>query len=545
MQDPGEATGESQQKNGDKALVTQLLQGLAKSRYLAACRTKGRHLIAEVVVLKRNLQIRLAQHGDHALQVITLLAGYPKFVTLDGGLHFQLGVLDHFDQFAGHIGINTLLNGDFHTGFFACLDNIAFLHALDIDIALDEFVFQDIQHLLNLKIGLRCQGDLRVIQLKTGVHTFEVKACADLPAGLVDGIAHFRQIHFRNHIKRWHNNLCIHDKQDNAAYTITMSLPVHIPPHSAVHTGWPHWHILGAGAMGCLWASVMQRDAPEQLTTLILRDRQTVTDYPGTIELQQAHGSILRTQHPATCPDELIESGALISNLLLTCKAVDVLPALRSVKRCLAPTAQVVLLQNGLRPHLQSRELFPDLALYAMSLSHGAWLRQAYRAVHAGVGECWLGPLTDSAQQHAALLDELPARAMNIHWQAQILPRLWQKFAVNCAINGLTVIYDSPNGQLLDNPAAHQHLENLCAEIENILTDLPHAYPVADLLAEVTGVLQQTAANISSTLQDVRRGRPTEIAEFNGYLCELAETAGLACPLNRRVYEQVMAQLSC
>ena len=545
MQDPGETTGESQQKNGDEALVTQLLQGLSKSRYLPTCRTKGRHLVAKVVVLKRNLQIRFTQHGNHSLQIIAFLAGYPQFVALDGGLHFQLGVFDHFDQLAGHIGIDALLNRDLHAGVFARLDNVAFLHTFYIDIALDELVFQNIQHLLNLKIGLGCQGDLRLIQLKAGIHTFEVKTCADLTAGLINGIAHFRQIHFRNHIKRWHNNLCIHDKQDNAAYTITMSPPVHIPPHPAPHPGQPHWHILGAGAMGCLWASAIDQHSPAQQTALILRNRQAVADYPGHIELQQVDGTIRRSQLPATCPQDMIDTGVVISNLLVTCKAPDVIPALQVLKSRLASSTRIVLLQNGLRSHLQSCELFPDQALYAMSLSHGVWLKGPYQVVHAGTGECWLGALNERARQAPVVLNDLPARSMNIHWQAQILPRLWQKFAINCAINGLTVVYDCANGQLLHNPAALQHLKTLCAEIEDILHASPQAHPVADLLAAVTKVLQQTAANISSTLQDVRRGRPTEIEEFNGYLCEMADAAGLACPLNRQIYEQVTAQLSC
>lgn len=297
--------------------------------------------------------------------------------------------------------------------------------------------------------------------------------------------------------------------------------------------------------MGCLWASIMQQHAPSQRTTLILRDRQAVTDYPGAIELQQADGSMLRTRFPATCPDELIVTGTGIDNLLVTCKAADVVSGLSLLKSNLAPSTRIVLLQNGLRTHLQARELLPDFSLYAISLKHGAWLRRAYRAVHAGIGECWLGALTSRARKDPGIVDHLPSRTMNIHWQAQILPRLWRKFAINCAINGLTVIYDCRNGQLLDRRDAQQHLRSVCAEIENLLTNLPQAYPAPDLLAEVTQVLQLTAANISSTLQDVRRGRQTEIAEFNGYLCELAESVGLPCPLNRSIFEQVTAQLSC
>jgi 2-dehydropantoate 2-reductase len=72
----------------------------------------------------------------------------------------------------------------------------------------------------------------------------------------------------------------------------------------------------------------------------------------------------------------------------------------------------------------------------------------------------------------------------------------------------------------------------VCREVEEILAVATDAPPMPALLPMVEQVLTETAQNISSTLQDTRRGRPTELPELNGYLCELAREADLPSPVN-------------
>lgn len=50
--------------------------------------------VAEVVELQRHVEFLGAQQGNGFLQIVTFLAGYPYLLTLDGGLYFQLAILD-------------------------------------------------------------------------------------------------------------------------------------------------------------------------------------------------------------------------------------------------------------------------------------------------------------------------------------------------------------------------------------------------------------------------------------------------------------------
>ena len=57
----------------------------------------------------------------------------------------------------------------------------------------------------------------------------------------------------------------------------------------------------------------------------------------------------------------------------------------------------------------------------------------------------------------------------------------------------------------------------------------------------VFSVAEKTAANTSSMLQDVLRGRRTEIEAINGYLVRQAEKHGIAVPVNEALYGMVKA----
>lgn len=308
----------------------------------------------------------------------------------------------------------------------------------------------------------------------------------------------------------------------------------------------PHWHVLGAGAMGCLWASTMATPArdvalgPAQVS-LLLRDRAALLSYPGHVKSSDLAQPVVMPAHAIA--DTAAGLPGQIDNLFVATKAQDTLPAITGVATHLAPGCRIVLLQNGLKVQREVSQQFGADRVFCLSTSHGAWLRAPFDVVHAGNGETWLGqltPISDNATaRQQALLSVLPAHQFNIRIDEDICARLWRKLAINCAINVLTVIHDCRNGELLRIPAARQTLTRLCHEISILLQAIPEAPAIDDLFAQVHQVLSVTADNISSTLQDVRRSRETEIDHLNGYLVGLATQHGLPCTVNTAVLQHM------
>lgn len=337
------------------------------------------------------------------------------------------------------------------------------------------------------------------------------------------------------------------------------------------------WYVLGAGAMGCLWAihltqhlqrrqcavlaakplaeqvAEQQRLPSQSAVCLLLRDQHALQRYPGAVTLehgqQQNAALTTRITLPARALDTATPATLKIHRLLLSCKAHDAAAAINSVSPFLADNAIVVLLQNGIRFQQQLSDCRPPGTVFCLSTSFGAWLRKPFHSVAAGAGQTWLGhlyqhpapSLQQSLQQTLQqLLSELPQQAMNISLDHNMSQRLWEKLAINCAINGLTVIYDCHNGELLTRADARQHCQALCEEISHLLQQIPQAPAMPELWQRVQQVATGTANNISSTLQDIRHQRPTEITQLNGYLCDLAAQHHLPCPLNQQVLEAVL-----
>lgn len=322
----------------------------------------------------------------------------------------------------------------------------------------------------------------------------------------------------------------------NGAYTITMTLTDKPIPQAA------RWHVLGAGAMGCLWACAMaaQSRGGAQVS-LLLRDQAALAAYPGQLTCSDLTQPVMMT---ADAVNNVSAGHAEpIGNLFVATKAQDTVAAMDSVAARLAPDARIVLLQNGLKVQREVSRQFGAERVFCLSTSHGAWLRAPFDVVHAGNGDTWLGQLMPvnecSIARQQALLAVLPAAQLNIRIDDDIGARLWQKLAINCAVNALTVIHDCRNGDLLHIPEARQTLTRLSREISALLKAIPASPAIDELFARVQQVLTVTSDNISSTLQDIRHGRATEIEHLNGYLCELALQHGLPCPVNNAVVQQM------
>lgn len=320
------------------------------------------------------------------------------------------------------------------------------------------------------------------------------------------------------------------------------------------------WHVLGAGAMGCLWAVRLWQHPPlERRVTLLLRAGEELDAYRRragvTLEdggnIPAAAGLSVNTPaerdlagesapcHPITA-QSITDAGPALTHLLVATKAQDVAAALHSVRARLSRDTRIVLVQNGIRVQRDIGAHYGAQRVFCLSTSHGAWRRAPFHAVHAGRGSAWLGQLGNADEEALdALLPLLPASVMAIRTDRQIACRLWQKFAVNCAVNALTVVHDCRNGELLQIPAAREELEALVTEIQTLLAALPEVPALPDLRTSVEDVLRVTAENISSTLQDARLGRATELLHLNGYLQALARDQGLASPLNDALLQRV------
>lgn len=287
-----------------------------------------------------------------------------------------------------------------------------------------------------------------------------------------------------------------------------------------------HWHVLGAGAIGSLFAQALHANGCP--VTLLLRERGA-TD-PLVIERD---GEQLTLSLPTASAGD----GATISHLLVATKAYDVNSAVASVAAQLADNATLVLLVNGMGIAEQLRSDYPQLDVYCATTTEGAHRLGPRHIRHAGRGVTYLGQ--QGRDTPPDWFEAWHSSMLGCQWEGDIDAALWHKMAINAAINPLTALYECSNGTLAQREELKQQVDTLCREICQISYAAGFTRTARTLPRAVADVIAATAANRSSMLQDVSAGRRTEIDYITGYLLQIAANYGIRAPHNRALYDKV------
>ena len=336
-----------------------------------------------------------------------------------------------------------------------------------------------------------------------------------------------------------------------------------------------HWFILGAGAIGSLFACQFER--ANIRSTLLVRStlsvRSTTRPNPTAAQASQnhlknapksidvtfldgsnQHFSIQTQPSVQPFPSNTAHSFSPIRQLILTTKAHQSQKAIEGIRSRLAKGAIIVVMQNGMGVAEQLQTLLPQCTVFVATTTEGAYRPTANSLIHAGAGETWIGYLPSNDQQGCHqdaiiaqtataqdIVKQWQTTALAIHFDHNITQRLWTKLAINCAINPLTVKYQCNNGALLGNTDALQLMEKVCQELQQIMTARGVPTP-PDLFTTVKQVAKNTHSNISSMLQDHKNHRPTEIHFINGYIVNEGKALNIPTPVNQALTLEITSQ---
>jgi 2-dehydropantoate 2-reductase len=296
-----------------------------------------------------------------------------------------------------------------------------------------------------------------------------------------------------------------------------------------------HWHILGAGAIGCLVAHALAGAGCE--VTVLLRPGATRGPRPLVVE-REGH----RSEHRVNA--ETTTAVGEISRLVVTTKAYDALQAVQALAPRLTEDTEILLLVNGMGVAEQLAAVVPTSRVFAGTTTEGAYRIAPLHIRHAGRGTTRLGQLgTDhaplAAHQPAPWFGDWRASELDCTWDTAIEAALWNKLAVNCVINPLTALHRCRNGELASRPELAAEVDALCREIMQVSYAAGFTETAQRLDREVASVIAGTAGNRSSMLEDVERARATEIDYITGYLLQVAERHGIVAPRNRELYRRI------
>lgn len=214
----------------------------------------------------------------------------------------------------------------------------------------------------------------------------------------------------------------------------------------------------------------------------------------------------------------------------------------------LDPKTRICAFQNGLGNYEALRAVFPAERVALARVITGMELSPGQVNITVSADDVLIGAPDPACPRDAvvSLCSALQASGISTRATSEIFTELWIKVLYNCALNGMCTVLEVPYGRLMESPQTVRVMTGVIEEAYRIAA--AHKIPLRPSTAEgyrelfFTRLVPDSAAHYPSMLQDVRRGKPTEIDAMNGALVRLAEQAKVPAPMNALVTRLVKAK---
>ncbi|MBI3769893.1 MAG: ketopantoate reductase family protein [Deltaproteobacteria bacterium] len=227
--------------------------------------------------------------------------------------------------------------------------------------------------------------------------------------------------------------------------------------------------------------------------------------------------------------------------VLLTVKAYDTVATLAEVAPLLAGGGCLVSLQNGLGNLERVREAVGPARAVGARVIFGAEIpvpgtvRVTVCAEPVALGAVVAGDAAAAAHARCWAA-RIAAAGIPTEYVVDVHAHLWAKVFYNAALNPLGALFGLPYGALAADPDARAIMDDVIEEgyaVARARGVVPTASsPEAYRRIFYERLVPSTAHHRSSMLQDLERGRRTEIDAINGCLWAFGRAAGVATPVN-------------
>ncbi len=303
--------------------------------------------------------------------------------------------------------------------------------------------------------------------------------------------------------------------------------------------------VVGAGAVGSLLGASLQEGG----------NSVTLVGRPEHVAAVREHGLRISGPRPRVVQLEAAASvapGMESEVVLVTVKTFDLVRTATELARALSPRP-TLFLQNGLGILPTARNAlavggWADPATYlvrGVNSIPATWVGPG-EVRETGLGEVLLpvpgeaGPAAGAARLFRMVLEgaRVPVEAV-----PEFEREVWRKALVNAAINPVTAARGVTNGELLSEPRRTEALQ-LLGEALAVARSAGFDFTSEEVTRDFERIARATASNRSSMLQDLDRGRPTEIDAISGEILREAARHGLDLPATRAIVAEITARAS-
>jgi 2-dehydropantoate 2-reductase len=286
--------------------------------------------------------------------------------------------------------------------------------------------------------------------------------------------------------------------------------------------------VMGAGAVGCYYGGMLARAGHD--VELIARPHHVHAIRRDGLRMQTTtfddHVHLAASSEP-----DAVQGARLV---LFCVKSTDTEVAGALIRPHLAPDALVLCLQNGVDNADRLRSVLPQHAVAAAVVYVATDMAGPGHVRHHGRGELVIEPSAASDAVAQALI----AAGVPTEISDNVRGALWAKLILNCAYNAVSAITQLPYGQTVAGEGVPDLMRDVVAECLAV-AQADGVQVAGDVYAAVDKLAASMPGQLSSTAQDLARGKPTEIDYLNGLIVKRGAALGIATPANRVLWALV------
>lgn len=309
--------------------------------------------------------------------------------------------------------------------------------------------------------------------------------------------------------------------------------------------------IYGAGSLGTILGAFITKNGGK--IELINRNKAHVA------ALQQKGAQVVGTMEfnqavTAYTPEEM--SGTYDIIFLMT-KQQQNPEVVAYLKGFLAEDGVIVTLQNGI-PELQIGEIVGEDHVLGCTVAWGATM--------LGPGVCELTSAPDSLTFSLGSLSSKPNHLFEevksllelmgpVEVDANFIGTRWSKLLINASFSGMSAVLGCTFGEAAGNKASRKYVQALikeCIDVcatagiriepvqgKDIVKLLDYHGPVKKAISFfiIPIAIRKHARLKASMLQDIEKGKKTEVDAINGVVCAFGRKVGFPTPINDKVVE--------
>ncbi|MDS0259931.1 2-dehydropantoate 2-reductase [Haloarcula sp. S1CR25-12] len=267
--------------------------------------------------------------------------------------------------------------------------------------------------------------------------------------------------------------------------------------------------VVGAGSLGSLLGGLLAR---EHDVTLVGRD-------PHVSAVDRDGLTVTGVEQFDVSPAARTDPPAEADLAVVAVKSYDTAAVAAQLADC--DLGACLSVQNGMGNESRLAEAL-SCPVLAGTCTYGARLAEPGTVAFTGRGDVVLGAREGGPSETADRVGAAFTAAGVETTVATDMPRrLWEKLAVNTAVNAATALARVENGALVDGPG-RSLAADAARETARVAREQGVDLPDERAVERTRQVVRDTAANRSSMLGDVEAGRETEIDAINGYVVRVA-----------------------